>query len=115
MTSNSDETNSPGTIIGLITGCFAWYHTTWWIGLIVFSVVGTFIDYNIKKKKRETDKNVLTRPAYSQPARSYSCPPHDWKFSHKGADKTFPRGHYRCRKCQASGVEENLGDGNIQY
>lgn len=44
--------------------------------------------------------------------RSYCS--HKWVFSHKGADAKYPRGHYRCTKCGAGGVEENLGQGPIR-
>ncbi|MEP1962398.1 MAG: hypothetical protein ABJR46_07760 [Tateyamaria sp.] len=38
---------------------------------------------------------------------------HTWDFTHKGYDKNFPRGHYRCSRCDVHGIEENYGDGRI--
>lgn len=39
---------------------------------------------------------------------------HEWQFSHKGADQRYPRGHYRCTRCGAGGVQENFGSGPIR-
>ena len=33
---------------------------------------------------------------------------HSWKLSHRGVDKNYPRGHYKCTKCGATKVEENI-------
>ena len=55
-----------------------------------------------------------TRSIHRETPPSSSTCTHSWRFTHKGVDKNYPRGHYKCSKCGAGGVEENLGDGRIQ-
>lgn len=70
---------------------------------------------NVFKSGKPFDNNdVCYFPTDKMYGFSGSNCSHDWKFSHKGADKNYPRGHYTCTRCGTGGVQENYGSGPIR-
>lgn len=93
-----------------------------WIGPIpdgelssIYQDSGHFVSRRIYPFQKKTPKdNYSKAPIERSASGSHSNCSHSWSFSHKGADKSYPRGHYKCTRCGASGVEENFGDGRIR-
>lgn len=86
-----------------------------WVLICVYIALLVIISTGYEKLKSGDSKNTASSNAryYRESGRNSNICSHSWEFTHKGADKKWPRGHYRCSRCGARGIEENYGDGKI--
>lgn len=56
---------------------------------------------------RNPRKSRIVKPVASSILNSGCSRGHTWRLTHRGADKTYPRGHFKCSKCGMTKVEEN--------
>ncbi|MCF7988541.1 MAG: hypothetical protein K9L60_13380 [Methylovulum sp.] len=59
-----------------------------------------------KEVSYERYKRPYRQPQPSSSTRKCNSNGHDWAFTHKGADKVYPRMWYKCRRCGETKVED---------
>lgn len=76
------------------------------LGFIVFCVLYSMVRSGDRDNHNEDNRQ---EESHNRNSNSGSCN-HDWVFSHKGADRVYPRYHYNCSLCGKHGIAENKGD-----
>ncbi|NFV80177.1 hypothetical protein [Magnetospirillum aberrantis] len=64
------------------------------------------IAWQKKQKRAEAEKARKEEWERTRP-RSCARDGHEWRLSHQGVDKKWPRQHYKCFRCGATKVDEN--------